>query len=210
MIEVNYKDFISGLKQKLKGALPGEAAQYKLAPQYRGKINIHELAGHKTGSVMLFIFPEKNTPHILFIERANDGKVHSGQIAFPGGKHDLTDESFMHTALRETFEETGAELNSSDIIGQLTPLYIPPSNFLVYPFVAFKNYKPEFIPSATEVKNIVSISVTDLIGENVVSLTEKHQTHLGEVTAPAYVIGNIKIWGATSMILSEFLNLIVD
>lgn len=210
MIKVNYEDFISDLKDKLKGALPGEAAQYKLAPQYRGKINLSELTGHRTGSVMLFVFPEKNIPHILFIERADDGKVHSGQIAFPGGKHDLTDDNFMHTALRETYEETGIELSASDVVGELSPLYIPPSNFLVYPFVAFKNYKPEFNPSENEVKKIVGVSIPDLLSNNAISLIETHQTHRGEVTAPAYLIGNIKIWGATSMMLSEFLSLIVD
>ncbi|HNR19207.1 MAG TPA: CoA pyrophosphatase [Bacteroidia bacterium] len=210
MMQVNYKDFISDLKDKLKGTLPGEAAQYKLAPQYRGKINLNELTGHRTGSVMLFMFPEKNIPHILFIERADDGKVHSGQIAFPGGKYDLTDENFRHTALRETLEETGIEVSVTEVIGELTPLYIPPSNFLVYPFVAFKNYKPEFNPSTSEVKKIVSVSIPDLLHNNAISLNETHQTHRGEVIAPAYLIGNIKIWGATSMILSEFLSLIVD
>lgn len=210
MSKDNYEDFISDLKQKFKGSLPGETAQYKLAPHYRDKIKLSDLKGHRTGSVMLFIFPEKNMPHLLFIERAEDGKVHSGQIAFPGGKQDATDESLLHTAVRETFEETGLQINSGDIIGELTPLYIPPSNFLVYPFVAFKNYKPEFIPSVKEVKNVISISLAELIRENAISLTEKHQTYRGEVMAPAYVVSNVKIWGATSMILSEFLSLVAN
>jgi 8-oxo-dGTP pyrophosphatase MutT (NUDIX family) len=198
---------VAFLKQRLSMPLPGEEAQFKLAPSYRGKTDILKLTNYKAGSVLMLIFSVLNEPHLLFIERADDGKVHSGQVAFPGGKKDATDSGDSATALRETEEETGILQSSIEIIGALTQLYIPPSNFLVSPFVGFLNGEPQLNLSAVEVKRTIAVPLKEFFNENAISMEATHQTIRGNITAPAYVVQDIKIWGATSMILSEFLAL---
>jgi 8-oxo-dGTP pyrophosphatase MutT (NUDIX family) len=129
--------------------------------------------------------------------------IHSGQISLPGGRFELTDEDIKQTALRETYEEIGIDPAEVTIIGQLTQLYIPPSNYLVQPFVGFTSGSPAFNPQPEEVEQIIEIPLTTLLDEN--NLVQK-EISVGDIqfSTPSFVINGTTIWGATAMILNEF------
>ncbi len=200
----NIKDFEVAISERLKD-LPGSNSHIKLASVNRP---VYEPMGnYRTGSVMLLVNNKNNLPHLVMIKRAEDGKVHSGQIAFPGGKAE-SDESLTLTALRELEEEIGIKNDSINIIGALTRVYIPPSNYMVYPFIATQINPSAFLANASEVQTIFEIPLLSLIANKKIVKDVEHQTTRGLIKAPAFKIDNLVIWGATAMILSEFIDLI--
>lgn len=165
--------------------------------------------GARESAVLILLYEKNNKIHLVLIERSvYDGK-HSGQISFPGGKKDVSDKNLKETALRETFEEIGLNATDISIIAQLSHLYIPVSNFLVFPFVGFYNKIPKFIKDDFEVENIIEVSLETLLDKNNISeKTIKIPNKNIQFKTPIYKINNIDIWGATAMILSEFLEII--
>jgi 8-oxo-dGTP pyrophosphatase MutT (NUDIX family) len=143
---------------------------------------------------------------MVFIKRTEDNGVHSGQMAFPGGRFDPEegDVKTVDTALRETFEEAGLRLSEENVITSLSPLYVPPSNFMIEPYVAWVQDKPELIPNPFEVAEIFHIPINSFFEENCITISE-FNTRYGIIEAPCYQWKHVKIWGATAIILSEFL-----
>ncbi len=205
-----YIKFINDLKIRLKKPLPGENAQFLMAPFSRQRIQ-HidpEKYNPRKSAVLILLFPIEDQIHTLLIQRPVYDGVHSGQVAFPGGKFEDTDIDLEFTALRETFEEVGVPAESVEIIGRLTDLYIQPSNFLVSPFIGFTTEKPEFILDAYEVQKIITIDLFSLSEEGIVC--EKTITHSNgfKLKTPCYEVDGLAVWGATAMIISE-LNAVV-
>lgn len=159
------------------------------------------------GGILILIYPVKDLLTILFIIRTEDQGVHSGQTAFPGGKFEPEDITTLKTALREAKEEIGFEITETQVAAKLTPLYIPPSNFLVDPYVAFVSARPTFYPNRNEVADIVEVPLWYLLQGSAIT-TGKFKVKQGFVTAPCYQWNEVKIWGATAIILSEFLCLV--
>src|ERR1051326_8062163 len=156
-----FETFTKKLFLEISKDLPGFSAQQLMAPLGR-KPPIEYLKENitpKNSAVLILIYPDENTfsPKLILIERADhEGRTHSGQIAFPGGRfEENTDKDFMETALRETEEEIGIKRNLISIVGALTPLYIPVSNYMVHPFVGKAEIKPTFIIHDREVKGIL-------------------------------------------------------
>jgi 8-oxo-dGTP pyrophosphatase MutT (NUDIX family) len=201
-------EFIYDLEQKLTEQLPGKAAQLKLEPPTRRNYNTDpENANAKLSSVLILFFPENGRIKLALIQRPEYDGVHSGQIAFPGGKKEEADKSLMETALRETFEEIGVLPEKVKIIGKLSQLYIPPSNFLVEPFVGFAAEMPDFKADPTEVSEIVIVDLDDLLDES--SFQFKEITTRGfNKEVPCYFVSGKIVWGATSMIISELIDVI--
>jgi 8-oxo-dGTP pyrophosphatase MutT (NUDIX family) len=201
--------FINTIKTELKKRLPGFEAQRKMAPSLRlpiGSLNQNKVP--KLSSVMIIFYPEKGKINTIFIKRKEDGKAHGGQVAFPGGKFEISDENLMHTAIRETFEEIGVEIPKNQVIGSLTPLFIPISNFEVSPFIAYLKTPPVYILSDKEVEKIITVEADILFNNN--NKGEKLITRNNlEITAPFFRANGDIIWGATAMILSE-LNEIIN
>ncbi|MBN1132887.1 MAG: CoA pyrophosphatase [Bacteroidales bacterium] len=187
--------------KSFSGPLPGHAAWEKMAPEFRG--NFQHYVDRRIAAVLVIIFPYPKVHHLLFIKRNEYPGPHSSQISFPGGLHETYDIDLSHTAIREAREETG--LNEEiEILGTLTPLYIPISNFLVTPYVGWVSTPPAFKPDASEVKYLITVPISELLnGENI--KREKMKGHDVEFMAPYYAFGKEKIWGATAMILSEFI-----
>lgn len=161
----------------------------------------------QTGSVLILIFPQNNKINIVFIQRTTYAGVHSGQISFPGGKPEPGDKDLIDTALRETEEEIGVSAKDIRILGKLTPLFISVSNIEVYPVVGCISYKPEFKPDKTEVKSIIEIPLDYLLRPDIV---KKKTTVIQNtnIQIPYFNFNGRHIWGATAMILNEFLEVI--
>lgn len=148
--------------------LPGLLTQLKMAPATRlAEIAKSQLTiEHKDylgkiprkSAVLILLYPKNNSTHLVMMVRATDDTVHSGQVSFPGGKVEKNDQTISHTALREAHEEIGVIPESVEIIGKLTKLYIPPSNFDVYPVIGYTNTTPVFITN-NEVQKILEIDL---------------------------------------------------
>lgn len=202
-----FTEYIDFLTEQFAKPLPGEKAQQLMSPIGRKPLSqyLNTAVDYRFGSVLAHIYPINDTPHLLFIKRAADGKTHGGQIAFPGGKKDEGDFDLEQTALREAFEEVGLKQNELKIIGQLSPLYIPVSKFMVQPFTSFGHQIPQLVLSADEVQSTHAISILELRLPEIIH-AKKIKTFDGIIKdAPCYVVSGETIWGATAMMLSELL-----
>lgn len=201
--------FCKHLVERLKLRLPGFEAQHRMEPPTR-----RHLLGNprrtkpRLGAVLIAIFPDSSGLSTIMIRRAVYDGVHSGQIAFPGGRHESTDASLVHTAVREACEEVGLLPEAIHLAGTLSSLYVPPSNFDVLPVVAFLHRKPSLVPQKEEVTDAFYVSLQDLIEEQNCKMTPVMLNNHQVVDVPAYVIDDKVIWGATAMMISELLHII--
>lgn len=204
-----FSEFIAKLRYRLESELPGKWAQMLMTSSSRILDFDNIPTNYKKSSVLILLFPENDLIKTVFIQRPKYEGIHSGQISFPGGKYEKTDDDLLFTALRETHEEIGVNINENCIIGRLSELYIPPSNFMVYPFVGFLEEKPLFIADSNEVSEIIQANIFDFIDENNVILNGEIKLFLEKkLKIPYYNIDKHIIWGATAMIMSEFVQII--
>jgi 8-oxo-dGTP pyrophosphatase MutT (NUDIX family) len=147
-------------------------------------------------------FPNRDTAHIILTVRA-DGLRHGGQVSLPGGVVD-PGETFEQAALREAHEEVALPLEDVHVLGALTPLDIPVSGFRLHPIVAMRPSRPVLTPSDSEVARILEVSVDDLLDAGHFVTTQRQRDGVS-FTVPAFRIANVEIWGATAMVLAEFL-----
>ena len=166
------------------------------------KVNIQE-NNPKKAAVLILLYPKNNRTHLVLIERNSYLGVHSSQIAFPGGKVEVNDPSVAFTALRETQEEIGVEMNKVSIIKAFTEVYIPPSNFMVFPFLGYVNEELQFNPEPREVASVIELSIENFLDERLVVTKEMNTSYSNSIRVPAFKIKEYYVWGATAMILSE-------
>ena len=182
----------------------GREAQLKMAPLPRATRRPDERNGTpRVGAVLVLLYPYRGTIHLALTRRPDSLKDHSGQVSFPGGKVE-PDESLTEAALRETREELGVPTSSVDMLGELTSLYIPPTDFEVHPFVGWVPFGPNFIPNTSEVAELLEVSIDYLLQP---TTRHKEPWQFGTYTmdVPFYDVQGHKVWGATAMMLSEFL-----
>lgn len=204
---MTFTEFIDKLTYELTLPLPGNQVQMRMMSNRRVRemMEFRQPDQAIKSSVLILLFPgrENGQPTFVVTLRPTYKGIHSGQISLPGGRFELTDENLMQTALRETDEEIGLDPAAVTIIGQLTELFIPPSNYLVQPFIGFTSISPAFNPQPEEVAQIIEIPVRQLLDEK--NLVVKEIPVAGiQFTAPSFVIDGTIIWGATAMILNEF------
>ncbi|HTF02542.1 MAG TPA: CoA pyrophosphatase [Bacteroidia bacterium] len=198
-------DFLTLLKKRLASPLPGAAAQDKMSSRARLPLEtyLQKHPDYRTSAVLMLMYPLNEMVHTMIIERPSYEGIHSGQLALPGGKMDQGDLSPMDTAIRETFEEVGVRVTRAQLIGELTPLYIPPSNFLVHPFVAWLDEQPVFVPDEREVEAILEVPLNTFLNPE---LKSRRRIVIGTnmfIEAPCYMLGDQVLWGATAMMFSE-------
>lgn len=181
------------------------AAQLKMAPMPRPVIRTAETPGQpRQGGVMILLYNIEEQTHLVLTRRRDDLRSHSGQISFPGGRRE-EGESLQTTAFREAYEEIGVHPDELEFIGRLSHLYIPPSDYEVHPFVTwYKNGRPTFIPQETEVAEILEVPLSHLLNP-ATRQQETWQIRGFELDVPFYLVEGHKVWGATAMMLSEFL-----
>ena len=196
--------FIERLSQALKEGLPGPVSQYKMAPELRLGNN-HEY--YRNAGVLILLFREDSIWHLVLMKRPEYQGVHGNQVSLPGGIHEKSDKDLAATALRETREELGIDDKRVRLLGQLSKLDIPVSGIEVTPFVGVYPENPEFQPDPAEVAYLIKVALADLLPEE--SVDEEIRTiHCKIVKVPFFRIGMDKVWGATAMMLSEFLDVV--
>ena len=209
MMSESFAPFVRQLQTDLKSTLPGRAAQYHMAPQPRSSGDLPYDQPHpdaRRGGVLVLCYPHEGTIYVPLILRPTYNGVHSGQVAFPGGGYEAGDQDLTQTALREAYEEIGIVASSLTLLGQLSPLYVFVSNYLVFPTVAWANERPQFKIDPYEVAALLEIPVRDLCDP--INCHQEERQLRGRVTnVPFFALLEQKIWGATAMILSEFLAL---
>lgn len=164
----------------------------------------------KVSAVAATIFPKNNEAHILLIERQAYDGVHSAQVGFPGGKVEQEDASLHETALREMEEEVGIDRNVPLFVRELTHLYIPPSRFLVHPFVYCLMELPPLEKDPREVKEIIHMPLAHLLDANSIVEGKITMSHGVAIKTPYFEFEGFKIWGATAMMLSEMKRLLMS
>ncbi len=193
------------LEEEFSKPLPGAEAQRRMSPSLRRQVQNQESV--KQGSVLILLYPYRDNLYTVLIKRAEYEGIHSGQVSFPGGMYEKGDHSLAYTAMREAMEETGMSPVTVTVIGQLTPLHIPVSNILVYPFAAVSHRRPDFLHDPSEVQYLIETPISELL--NPQNCKTKIMHILGEaIEVPYFDIQDNHIWGATAMIISEFLEVI--
>jgi 8-oxo-dGTP pyrophosphatase MutT (NUDIX family) len=205
-----FGEFIQSLEKELKKPLPGEEAQLLMAPQHRkSELELYSYdKDYRSSAILIPLYYKEGAIYTTFIKRTKDKSAHSEQISFAGGKSDPEDSSSEETAIREAEEEIGLKRKDIKILGALTELYIPVSQFKVLPFVAALDINPKFTPNSLEVAEIIEERIEILIHEKIKGIKEIIMRNGRIINAPYFDIKGHIVWGATAMILSEFITII--
>lgn len=204
-------NFGKDLLRKIKNAeLAGANAHGIFSPPSRPIFTYDQVLekNPKFAAVNIVLYLKDNEWHFpLIVRSTNERDRHSGQISLPGGKREELDKDFAQTAIRETSEEIGIEKHYVRIIRELSPIYIPPSNFYVYPFISYTKKNPEFILQQSEAVEVIEFPITSFLNlpdsPEIMALPGAGGHEVPVINFNGYII-----WGATAMILSEFSQLI--
>jgi len=207
---MDFSSFINNINHIKTAEIGGLASQFRLAPKMRLKYNAEKIAASnpKKAAVLALFYPnKKGETCFLLTQRASYKGTHSAQISFPGGKIEQSDKNLKETALRETFEEVGILKENITVIREITDVYIPPSNFLATPFIAFTKEKPVFNTNH-EVDHTIEVLLKDLLDDTNIASINISTSYAKNIDVPCFKLNNYIVWGATAMILNEIKELL--
>jgi 8-oxo-dGTP pyrophosphatase MutT (NUDIX family) len=207
---MDYKEVWRSLEARLERPKPGLQVQLEMAPDPRpGQKTYQEVQDTCLhAGVLVLLYPVDEDLQVLLTRRTDSVLHHRSQISFPGGQRE-PGEDLRVTALRETQEELGIETEKFRHLGTLTPLYIPPSNYCIYPLVTASETRPLYDPCPEEVAEVIEIPLQCLLNRK--NRTEQVWRRGGQdVKVPFYIFKHHKIWGATAMVLAEFLAIVAE
>ncbi|MEM6326949.1 MAG: CoA pyrophosphatase [Bacteroidota bacterium] len=208
---MRHADLLAPLRARLGEPLPGFAAHAKMAPFGRDAdpsvLSVEGKRARRAATLVLLFPGDDGSAHIVLTARQPSLRAHSGQVSFPGGSLDA-DETPEQAALREGWEEIGVPPEAPDVLGHLSPLYIPPTRFSVWPVVASLAERPRFTPQEEEVAAIFEVPIARLLSEDVRQRTVRVAREPGvesrEFEVPYFALAGQEVWGATAMMLAEF------
>ena len=203
---MDFRDFLNGIPKIESEILLGETAHLIMVPPERKEImkNIDlETKKPKKAAVMMLFYPKNTITHLVLIVRNTYPGVHSSQIAFPGGRVEEFDINLQQTALRETHEEIGIPPHKINVVRPFTEIYIPPSNFMVYPFLGYCKHEIAFELQQEEVAGIIELPFSEFMDEAIVVTKTMDTSYSESIDVPCFKVEEHYIWGATAMMLSE-------
>jgi len=204
---MDFQRFITQLKITINNDLPGEESHKKMRVIYDQSIELPFSKINSTqAAVLILLYLVDNEIYFFLTKRTDELKHHKGQISLPGGTQE-GNEKLIDTALRETQEEIGINKTSISIIGTITPLFVPVTGFMIYPFIGYSLNKLDPKVDPVEVAAIFSVNISDLLNKENRTI-EQRNIRGYDVQVPYFKLNDYKVWGATSMILSEFRDLI--
>ena len=203
---MQFNEFLKYAPKILNVELPAMDAHRKMVPSNREELlrntDFTKITPKKAAVMMLF-YPKNFQTHLALILRTSYNGVHSSQIAFPGGKVEPEDLDLSHTAIRETHEEIGVHPTNINVVRAFTEVYIPPSNYMVYPFFGYSQSELQFELQEDEVAGLVELSLVDFLDDKNVTTTTMKTSYAGSIDVPGFQMNEHFIWGATAMMLSE-------
>jgi len=182
-----------------------------MAPSARPRLveSLSSAPRQRQSAVLIYLYPRHGDWQIVLMKRPDYGGTHSGQISIPGGRLE-PGEDHRQAALREFEEETGVRVGETQLLGNLSELFIPPSNFLVKPFVAYGGDRPRFAPDPVEVEEIIELMLPSLMNDMSIRRGRVRLSTGSLVDAPYFEVNGHMVWGATAMILSELKEVLRD
>ena len=207
---MDFDQLINRLDQVLKSPLPGKEAHLSMSPVPVDQRRFEAVlpGNHRKSGVLILFYPIGSDSFFPLIKRPEYQGYHSGQVAFPGGKMEIDDENIVQTALREAEEEVGIDRRDVQILGSLSNLYIPTSNFLVSPVIGFVEKQPDFIPETKEVARIIQTELPLLFSSEIRKRKTLNLSQDLKLDTPYFDIDGEVVWGATAMILSELIQVL--
>ena len=206
---MDFKEVLSLLEKGMKHPLPGKEAQLSMSPnpQDLRRFDTKLPLNHRKSAVLILFYPNQDKAFFPLIKRPVYPGVHSGQIALPGGKMEEEDQDVIDTALREAWEEVGVLPQQVKLIGKMSDLFIPASNFLVSPILGYSEEMPDFVPEEKEVARIIETAVSTLYEPTIRKKKILEFSNNFRLDTPYFEVDKEMVWGATAMILSELLQI---
>ncbi len=200
------------IKLRLSLPLPGLTSHLKMAPPARkAELEAAEAAipYAKKSAVMILLFHIGEKLKVVFIRRSMYVGIHAGQMAFPGGRFEESDVTVEETAFREIEEEIGINRDKIELLGRISDIYVPPSNFLISVFVGYLRQKPVYRPDEREVAEVIEVDFEDFLNVENCTVKTFHVPPTNQpVTAPCYQTAHCDIWGASAMVVSELVEIL--
>lgn len=208
---MDFSDFLKYIPKIAKESLPATYAHAKMVPperiEFLQRQNTFDVVPKKA-AVMMLLYPKNELAHLALIIRNSYPGIHASQVAFPGGKVELYDTDLSETALRETHEEIGVTKDKINVIRPFSQVYIPPSNYLVSPFLGVSYEELYFDLCPDEVSGLIEMPLKHVLDENNVTHIKMTTSYATDISVPAFQIEEHLIWGATAMMLSELKEII--
>jgi 8-oxo-dGTP pyrophosphatase MutT (NUDIX family) len=196
------------LRRLLREPLPGLAAQLRMAPDPRTWPD--EGTPLRPAAALLLLYPEAGEWHVPLTVRASGLRHHTGQVSLPGGRLDHPDETIEQAALREAHEEIGVAPADVEVLGRLTPVPIAVSAHVLHPVVGVAHARPAFDIAAREVERLIELPIARLMHADTIGSEQRSRPQSPDVpqTVPYFSVAGARIWGATAMVLAEFIALL--